>query len=147
MPVRIFKEGVSFRLTNFSAIQNWIKFSTKSEGFSMGEVSFIFCTDSFLLKMNKQYLKHNTLTDIITFDYSEGGVISGDIFISLDRVFENASKFKVSNRDELLRVMIHGVLHLIGYSDKSKSQKSKMREKEDAYLSLWHKKFHVKQRH
>lgn len=104
-----------------------------------GTISYIFTDDESLLKINKQYLNHNTYTDIITFDYSEVKTVSGDIFISIDRVQENAAKFGVSFEDELLRVIIHGVLHLCGYKDKTKTDADRMRLKENASLLLYKK--------
>ena len=102
----------------------------------MKDLSFIFCDDMELLNKNSKYLNHDTLTDILTFDYSENNNISGDIYISIDRVKENAKTYKVTFENELDRVMIHGVLHLLGYKDKSKKDQKAMREKEDFYLSL-----------
>lgn len=119
------------------AIRNWIAQSVKSEGKSINELSFVFCTDAFLHTLNVQYLQHDTYTDIITFDYSNSSTaISGELYISLDRICDNALKFDVSAEDELHRVMIHGVLHLCGFSDKSYSKKKIMSNKEDFYLSL-----------
>ena len=108
----------------------------KKEGSVVKDLNFIFCNDLFLLKMNKRYLKHNSLTDIITFNYSNKNNLSGDVFISIDRVKENALLFSESFENELKRVIIHGVLHLLGYKDKSKKEKNNMRNKEDFYLSL-----------
>jgi probable rRNA maturation factor len=103
----------------------------------INEINYIFCSDSYLLSLNKGFLKHNTLTDIITFDNSEGtGSMEGEIYISIERVKENATKYDVSFEDELNRVMIHGILHLLGYKDKKPSEKALMRKKEEAYLSL-----------
>jgi len=103
----------------------------------LGDLNFVFCSDDYLLRMNQEYLNHKTLTDIITFDNSEEeGTIGGDIFISVDRVRENSVVFQSGLESELHRVMIHGVLHLSGYSDKSTHDKASMRGKEDAYLSL-----------
>ncbi|MBX2964936.1 MAG: rRNA maturation RNase YbeY [Cyclobacteriaceae bacterium] len=134
--VQFFSEKVVFKLPSQRKTANWLKKVIESEGCLQGEINFIFCSDSYLLKINKEYLNHNTLTDIITFDYSEGELIQGDIFISIHRVKENAKIFDVSVDSELHRVMVHGVLHLLGYKDKSASQKATMRRKEDAYLSL-----------
>lgn len=102
----------------------------------MTSVNYIFCSDDYLREINIQYLKHKTYTDIVTFNYGTTDQIEGDIFISVDRVKENAQKFNTELETELHRVIIHGVLHLIGYSDKSKTEKALMREKEDTYLSL-----------
>ena len=119
------------------AIRNWINLSAKSEGKSISEISYVFCTDEFLHTLNVQYLQHDTYTDIITFDYTNSSTaISGELYISLDRICDNALKFDVSVEDELHRVMIHGVLHLCGFSDKSSSKKKIMSNKEDFYLSL-----------
>ena len=103
----------------------------------LAEINIIFCSDDYLLEINQQYLNHSTLTDIVTFDHGDDSDgLSGDIFISIDRVKENAPKFNIDFETELHRVMIHGVLHLAGYSDKSERQKTVMRKREDAYLSL-----------
>ncbi len=135
--IHFFYEGIEFKLQNPRKTISWIKDTILIEGKTLGELNFIFCSDNHLLSMNIEYLQHNTYTDIITFDNSEGEVlISGDIFISIDRVGENALKFQKSQDDELHRVIIHGVLHLIGYSDKTANKKNIMRRKEDAYLSL-----------
>jgi len=110
----------------------------RTEGFRIAHINYIFCDDPFLLQLNQEFLQHNTYTDIITFDNSEDPeVIEGDIFISVERIRENASKFDIPFEEELRRVIIHGVLHLLGYSDKSSDDKIAMRGKEDAYLSLF----------
>lgn len=137
MPIHFFLEEVSYKIPKVKKIKAWVSSSCKMEGFGVGDINYILCNDSYLLKMNIEFLNHKTLTDIITFDYSDENKISGDIFISLVRIEENAAKFSVSIETELKRVMIHGVLHLMGYSDKSKTQKTLMRKKEDQYLSLW----------
>ncbi|MFY8037548.1 MAG: rRNA maturation RNase YbeY [Cyclobacteriaceae bacterium] len=135
--IQFFSEDISFTLSKPRKSSNWIKLIAKKERREVVDVSYIFCSDSYLLQLNQQYLNHNTLTDIITFDYSEGAKkLEGEIYISIDRVKENAQKFKVSFQDELDRVMIHGVLHLIGYKDKKPTDKSLMRKKEEASLSL-----------
>lgn len=131
------KENTKFRLLYKELIISWLDKSIRKEAHKPGEISFIFCSDKYLLKINKAYLKHNYFTDIITFDYSENKLISGDIFISVDRVLANAKTYNVSFNNELLRVMIHGVLHLCGYKDKSPANARQMRLKEDYYLSLW----------
>ena len=100
----------------------------------MGDINYVFCTDNYLLDINLKYLNHNTLTDIITFNFCENKKISGDILISLDRIKENSSIFEQPFNKELYRVMIHGVLHLIGYNDKTSKEKERMRKKEDYYL-------------
>ena len=125
-----------FELNNPEELSNWVSASIEKENYKEGDLNYIFCTDHYLLNMNNKYLKHNTLTDIISFDYTMGKTISGDIFISIDRVAENALKYKVRMNDELHRVMIHGVLHFCGFKDKTTSEKELMRKKEDYYLSL-----------
>lgn len=118
-------------------IREWIIRTIVNEGGLPGTVTFIFCNDSYLLNMNIQYLQHDTLTDIITFDYCEElGNVSGDIFISLDRVRENATELNLSFEEELKRVIIHGVLHLLGYNDKEAADEALMRLKENYYLTL-----------
>lgn len=129
-------EDVDFHLVNEKQIINWLKNAVKNEGKTVSELSYIFCSDDYLHKMNLEYLKHDTYTDIITFDYTEGIVVGGDIFISIDRVKENALKFKTEFLNELSRVIVHGVLHLVGYKDKTTKEKGLMRSKEDFYLTL-----------
>jgi rRNA maturation RNase YbeY len=106
------------------------------EGRDPGSVTFIYCSDVYLREINRKYLKTNSITDVISFEYNEDGIVSGDIFISVDRVRENASYYKIPLQTELRRVMVHGLLHLIGYRDKTDKDKSAMTEKEDLYLSL-----------
>lgn len=134
--ISFFTEDIEFTLKDKAKIRNWIGETTKAEGFKrLGELSFVFCSDAYLLEINKQYLNHDTYTDIVTFDSSEQeDVISGDIFISIERIRENAEKFGVTERDELHRVIIHGVLHLCGYYDKKKEDKELMTYKENEYL-------------
>lgn len=135
--IRFFSEKVRFKLPRPTKTSNWLKKAIQNEGFQLNSLNIIFCSDVHLGKINQHYLNHKTLTDIITFDNSlEQGSIEGDIFISIPRVRENATKFQVTFDSELHRVMVHGVLHLLGYNDKSKHQKTIMRKKEDAYLSL-----------
>ncbi|PKP45563.1 MAG: rRNA maturation RNase YbeY [Bacteroidetes bacterium HGW-Bacteroidetes-11] len=116
--------------------RTWIIECITTEGKENGDISFVFCSDEFLHKMNVEYLSHDTLTDVITFDYTEDGIISGDIFISIPRVKENASVYSKDFIEELNRVMIHGVLHLCGYKDKSSKDSKLMRQKEDEKLLL-----------
>jgi probable rRNA maturation factor len=125
----------TFNLKNKLKIRNWVKAILETEGKSAGDITYIFCNDKYLGGMNEKYLKHNTLTDIITFDYSEKGKLSGDIFISIERVSENAGSFNTTLNEELGRVMAHGVLHLSGYKDKSPDDKKMMKHKEDFYLT------------
>ena len=132
----LFHSECDFTLSKQDARSRWIINSIINEGKRVGGVSFVFCSDEYLLEKNIQFLDHDTYTDIITFDYCEGDIISGDIFVSVERVIENANAFGVDFEDELDRVLIHGVLHLAGYQDKSKEEVNTMREKEDFYLSL-----------
>lgn len=135
--ISFFSEDIDFSLPKPRKTTAWLKEVISIEGGSLENLNFIFCSDSYLHSLNEQYLNHTTLTDIITFDNAETeGEIEGDIFISIDRVRENAEKFGVSFENELHRVLVHGVLHLLGYSDKTKAEKSVMRQKEDIHLSL-----------
>ena len=133
--IRFFEEG-RYRLLNKRLIKRWLQLAVANEGKILQDVNIVFCNDEELLEKNVKYLKHNTLTDIITFDYSIGDKLSGEIFISVERVKENALTLNVNFKDELCRVMVHGILHLVGYKDKSKHEKMEMRIKEDYYLSL-----------
>jgi len=132
--INFFSEDIKYVLRDKVAVRKWLMDAALNEGCIIGEVSIIFCSDAYLLEQNKRYLKHSTLTDIITFDSSDGKNLSGDIFISIERVCENAIKYKVPKNQELRRVMIHGLLHLCGYKDKTASERKKMRRKEDEYL-------------
>lgn len=125
-----------FELENQENISIWITNTIKEEGFKLEEISYVFCDDNYLLELNINYLNHDTLTDIISFDYSVGKIISGDIFISTERVKENAAKFEVNFNNELHRVIIHGILHYCGYKDKTEEDKKIMRNKENYYLNL-----------
>jgi probable rRNA maturation factor len=135
--VNFFIEDIDFKVPYPRKTSAWIKASVEKERKVLKELNYIFCSDSHLLDINREYLNHHTLTDIITFDSrDQPKEIAGDIFISIERVAENAKKFRTDFLDELHRVMIHGALHLIGYSDKSSEAKIQMRKKEDRYLSL-----------
>lgn len=137
MAIYFFSEGINFKPKNIRHLKNWIKQVVRNEGATLQELNFIFCSDEYLHQINVEYLQHDTYTDIITFDNSdETGRIEGDIFISIDRVKENAQKFQTNLDRELYRVMIHGVLHLLGYQDKTPQEKSQMRAKEDKCLDL-----------
>jgi rRNA maturation RNase YbeY len=125
-----------FDLEDQDPLRSWISFVLDQENKELGEINYIFCDDDYLHDINVKILKHNTLTDIISFDYTLGNVVSGDIYISYDRVMDNATSLGVSMTDELHRVMVHGVLHYCGYKDKSDEDKKAMRSKEDYYLSL-----------
>jgi len=134
--IQFFEEDISYKLKNKALVRQWIKDTITAEGFKLKELTYVFCSDAYLLPMNQQYLDHDTYTDIITFDNSEDeGDIVGDIFISVERVRENAAKFNITETDELHRVIIHGALHLLGYTDKSVVTKKKMTQKEDEYLA------------
>lgn len=129
-------EDTIFSPKNKLKIRKWVANAIESEGKILGDVNYIYCSDEYLLELNRSSLNHDYYTDIITFDYVEGLIISGDLFISVDRVKENAKDHKVSFEDELHRVMIHGIMHLCGYGDKSPKEAKMMREKEDYYLNL-----------
>jgi probable rRNA maturation factor len=127
-----------FELSNEDQIATWISKVILSENKKEGEINYIFCDDDYLLNLNEQYLDHDTLTDIISFDYSVGNEIHGDIFISTERVLENAADFNVSFQEELQRVLVHGVLHYCGYKDKSEDDEQLMRNKEDEKIKMFH---------
>lgn len=129
-----YNEDVNYRLLSKEKIRAWILSVIKQEKKLSGDISFIFCSDEYLLEINRQYLSADYLTDVITFDFTEEDNISGDIFISVDRVKENAKQYKQKYFHEMLRVILHGVLHLIGYKDKTEKEIKQMREKEDYYL-------------
>lgn len=129
-----FNYETEFQLENEDKLAQWILESVENENCTLGEINYIFCDDNYLLKLNQDYLDHDTLTDIISFDYSVGKELHGDIYISIERVLENAKDFKVQEKDEIDRVMIHGILHYCGYKDKTNDEKSVMRSKEDFYL-------------
>jgi len=133
--VRFFFEN-KFTLKNRRAIKLWLDQVAKNEKKSIEGVNYIFCDDVYLLEKNIKYLKHNTLTDIISFDYSQGDALLGDVFISTERVMENAVTLGVERTEELHRVMVHGLLHYCGFKDKTLKEKELMRMKEDYYLSL-----------
>ena len=135
MPVYFHNEDVKLEV-NSSELSTWIKNAVNSLGFLVGDLNVIFCSDEHLKEINIKYLNHDYYTDIITFDYSEKNLIGGDLFISTDRIKENSSKNKVKFIVELYRVIIHGVLHLCGFNDKTSAEKKKIREKEDYLLSL-----------
>ncbi|WP_425389674.1 rRNA maturation RNase YbeY [Ekhidna sp.] len=137
MNIHYFSEDIDFSLSNSSEQSDWISSIIINHNYDLQELNYIFCSDEYLLAINKEHLDHDYYTDIITFDNSDkAGVIESDIFISVDRVKENASNQNTTFKEELNRVMIHGVLHLLGFGDKSEEEKKVMREKEDACLSL-----------
>lgn len=127
-----------FQLDNEDVFSQWIEQVVLSENKSLGEVNYVFCNDDYLHKINVEYLNHDTLTDIISFDYTEGDLIQGDIFISTERVADNASDFDIPFNEELKRVMIHGILHYCGYKDKSKDDEQLMRLKENEKIKMFH---------
>ncbi len=131
-----FNSETSFTLKNQKKLVKWISDVISSEGFQVGEINYIFCNDSYLNKINQEFLNHDTFTDIISFDYTLGKEVGGDIFISIERVLENAEKFNEVFENELYRVMIHGILHFMGYKDKTKKEKTLMRTKEDEKIFI-----------
>lgn len=133
-----FNYETDFILEDEPSYEEWINVIISSEKKQLGEINYIFCDDEYLHKINIEYLNHDTLTDIISFDYSENNLLSGDIFVSVERVKENAVEYKVSFTDELKRVLAHGVLHYCGYKDKSDSDAEIMRSKEDEKIKLFH---------
>ncbi len=135
-PVHFHSEHPEYHFDRQDDISEWVRLSCHEENVKIDQLDFIFCTDQDLLEINIKHLNHNYLTDVITFPYSEGETIAGDIFISIDRVKDNASDLNTNWFDELCRVMIHGVLHLCGYRDKTEQEQDEMRYKEDYYLSL-----------
>jgi len=135
-------ENIKFTLKNKTLLKQWIKEVIEKKKRKSGEITFVFCNDDYLLNINKQYLNHDTFTDIITFDYSKEDTkqpISGDIFISIERVKENALKYSKTFENELHRVVIHGVLHLLGYTDKTKIAKEEMTRQENLCLKIFEK--------
>ena len=137
MSIQFFSEDIAYELPQKQLVVEWIDQIIKDHQFILEELNYIFCSDEYLLNINIEHLNHDYYTDIITFDNSdEPKKIESDIFISIDRVNENCSKHRVSQENELHRVMIHGVLHLLGFKDKTEEEKKRMREKEDACLSL-----------
>ena len=134
--INFFNENVEFLLPKKRQIRNWIFSVITTENYQLSEINFIFCSDEHLLGLNKQYLEHDTYTDVITFDHSETpNTVVADVFISLDRVKENAANLNVKMFEELLRVMVHGTLHLVGFNDKNEEDKKRMTAREDYYLA------------
>lgn len=127
-----------FELDNETAYAEWLSKVIVSENKKEGDINYIFCDDEYLHKINVEYLQHDTLTDIISFDYSVGNELHGDIFVSIERVEDNAKDFNVSFEDELKRVLVHGVLHYCGYKDKSEKEEALMRQKEEEKILLFH---------
>lgn len=127
-----------FSIENESVYADWISKIIASEGYNEGEINYIFCDDEYLLSINLEYLNHDTYTDIISFDYTVGNLVQGDIFVSTERVAENALKFDVTFDNELKRVLSHGILHYCGYKDKSEEQSLLMRQKEEEKIAMFH---------
>lgn len=136
-----FNYETDFELSDETAVSDWLSSVILSESKKEGDINYIFCDDEYLHKINVEYLNHDTLTDIISFDYSVGNELHGDIFVSVERVADNAKDFEVSFDEELKRVLVHGILHYAGYKDKSEDDEVKMRQKEEEKIAM----FHVKQ--
>jgi probable rRNA maturation factor len=140
MAIRFSNHHVKFSLKNKRRIRNWIKEITNQHSKIAGDIEIIFTSESYILEINSQYLNHNFYTDIITFDYSDGNLIEGDIYISIDTVLSNSKKYKTEFNEELLRVIIHGILHLIGFTDKKSNEKREMTLNENEALKRYFKK-------
>ena len=132
-----FSSQNDFVLEQSEHVEDWLKAAALKESYGIDSLGYVFCSDDYLLEINQQFLDHDTLTDIVTFDYTEGTILNGEIYISTDRVGDNAKDFNVDFDTELRRVIIHGLLHMCGYGDKTEDEKSRMRSKEDEYLALW----------
>ena len=133
-----FNYETEFTLENETLFSDWISRVILSENKKEGDINYVFCDDEYILEINKQYLDHDYYTDIISFDYSVGNELHGDVFVSMDRVKENATDFDVTFDDELKRVIIHGILHYIGYKDKSEEEELLMRQKENEKIAMFH---------
>lgn len=134
--IRFFNEDVTYKLAQKQPTRQWLKRQAEGEGYSIGELNYIFCSDDYILQVNKDYLEHDYYTDIITFDQSEEeGVLAGDIFISVERVNDNAGQLGVLPEQEMRRVLAHGLLHLCGHADKSDEEAVQMRAKEEEWLT------------
>lgn len=145
MSIRFASQNIDFELPQVEKVKKWVSQVVQLRGKRVGNISYLFCDDEHLLGVNQQFLNHDTYTDIITFDYVVADLISGDIMISVDRVGENAKKFGVPFEQELHRVVIHGVLHLLGQGDKSDAEAVEMRRQEEEALALWNTMFPVEQ--
>lgn len=136
--IKFFSEGIVFKQPQSVKTSKWIKNVSLSEGYKIGDLNYIFCSDDYLLEINRQYLQHDYYTDIITFDNSEDeGKLDGDIYVSIDRVKDNATNLNIDFEVELRRVLIHGLLHLVGFKDETPDLKQQMREKEDSCLHIF----------
>ena len=133
----VFNYESDFKLPNETEMENWVAACIEAFEFRLGELNYVFCDDAYLLKLNVEFLDHDTLTDIISFDYTIGKLVGGDIFISVERVKENAAELNISFEEEIKRVMIHGVLHYMGYKDKTEEEKEEMRLQENKCISLY----------
>lgn len=130
-------QDIDLVLKGKNKIRLWIVNAIKNEGKKTGDITYIFCSDNYLLQMNQKYLQHDDYTDVITFDYTEGDRVSGDIFISFERILDNSNILATKLEDELHRVMIHGIMHLCGYKDKQTMERAQMTEKENQYLAFF----------
>jgi probable rRNA maturation factor len=135
LAINFFSEGIGFKPKQILKIKSWLKDVAKEEGYQVGTLNYVFCNDEYILETNRQYLQHDYYTDIITFDNTENCKISGDLVVSIDTVKSNAELIGVDINQELCRVIVHGVLHLCGYKDKSDDEERLMRDKENCYLS------------
>ena len=135
--ISFYTENIDFNLPSKREVKSWLKTVAEAEGKQTGAIAVIFCSDDYLLQLSRHYLQHDYYTDIITFDYTEGLVLSGDLFISIDTVRANAERYWQTFNDELHRVILHGLLHLCGYEDATPAQQAIMRERENKYLAMW----------
>jgi len=137
---KIYYKNVKFRLRETREIKNWIVQVIRSEEKEPGDLSFIFASDKYIKEINKEFLNHNYNTDVIAFDYKKGNVINGEIYLGINKIRKNAVQYKNTILNEVLRVMVHGVLHIIGYDDKTEIEKKKMKKMEDIYLEIFKEK-------
>lgn len=145
MAIRFSVQSGTFELAEEEKVRRWLAEVVVRRGKTVGNINYLFCDDEYLIEVNRHYLNHDTYTDIITFDYVVGGLVSGDIMISVERVGENAGQYGVPFEQELHRVIVHGVLHLLGQGDKSDAEAAEMRRQEEQALSLWNELFHEEQ--
>lgn len=144
MKINFFNEDIKFNLKEKKALRDWIRYISLSYGKRIGEINYIFTSDQYILEINKKYLQHNYFTDIITFNYNEGNIVSGDIFISVETVSKNSIVFHTNPEDEMRRVIIHGLLHLIGFDDADDQLQKLMRQEEDKSLLIFDSKSFLK---
>lgn len=145
MAIRFSVQSGTFELAEEEKVRRWLAEVVVRRGKTVGNINYLFCDDEYLIEVNRRYLNHDTYTDIITFDYVAGGLVSGDIMISVERVGENAGQYGVPFEQELHRVIVHGVLHLLGQGDKTDAEAAEMRRQEEQALSLWSELFHEEQ--